>query len=354
LVRVVCVLWTAACAGRAKPEPAAEPRIAIIVAERGPQGARLVAIDERGDRQFDLLEVSETLARDSHPALSPDGAWVVFASSRGRPLDETSVWIAPMAPQAVPHRLTTDAALESHTVWTRDGRAIVFASTRAGGDFDLVSLAVERGRPVGEPAALTSADGHEVTPATSADGSVLYAAITPREGGEVESRIEARAPDGTIAVVTQGPADGSPAVSPDEATLAFSRPVPHESGLDAELWTMPRNGGPESATVLVDLPLTDESGPVWSHDGRYLFATSVLRGAQGNAVFSSVIVIDTRERPMKARMLEDRAGAIARLTPAIGHTTLDASALRADPEYLPELARIMAAAMAQPAEPEPR
>ena len=96
---------------------------------------------------------------------------------------------------------------------------------------------------------------------------------------------------------------------------------------------------------VVDLPLTDESGPVWSPDGRYLFATSVLRGAEGNVVFSSVIVIDTKARHRVARLLADRAGAVARLTPAIARADLDAAALASDPEYLPELARIMAGAV---------
>ena len=109
---------------------------------------------------------------------------------------------------------------------------------------------------------------------------------------------------------------------------------------------MPRNGAATMATVLLELPLTDESGPVWSPDGRYVFATSLLRGAEGNAVFSSVIVIDTQALPLTARLLQDRTGAIARLTPAIARVQLDARALARDPEYLPELARIMAAAMA--------
>jgi hypothetical protein len=47
-----------------------------------------------------------------------------------------------------------------------------------------------------------------------------------------------------------------------------------------------------------------------------------------------------------ARMLKDRSGPVARLTPAITRAPLDQNALAADPEYLPELARIMAAAMA--------
>ena len=42
-----------------------------------------------------------------------------------------------------------------------------------------------------------------------------------------------------------------------------------------------------------------------------------------------------------ARILEDRVGAIVRLTPAVTAAPLDAAALHGDPEYLPELARIM-------------
>jgi hypothetical protein len=83
---------------------------------------------------------------------------------------------------------------------------------------------------------------------------------------------------------------------------------------------------------------------VWSRDGRFLFATSVMRGDAG-VVFSSVIHIDLRETPARARMLRDHAGAIARLTPAIAAPVLDATALQADPEYLPELARILATAI---------
>src|SRR5690606_17917210 len=131
----------------------------------------------------------------------------------------------------------------------------------------------------------------------------------------------------------------------------FARPVEHDTGLDADLWTMSREQGASSARHLVNLPLTDESGPVWSPDGRYVFATSLLRGAAGNPLFSSVIVIDLRERPVKARVLQDRAGAFARLTPAIGRTPLDTAALAADPEYLPELARIMAREMAKTRDP---
>src|SRR5690606_15479874 len=152
-----------------------------------------------------------------------------------------------------------------------------------------------------------------------------YAAITPLPGGEVESRLEERAPDGTIRTLTDGPADTSPALSPDDRMLAFARPREHNGTPAAELWTMPARG--DVATQPVDLPAADEGGAVWSHDGRFVFAPSVLRGAAGNPVFSSVIVIDTHARPMTARLLQDRVGAIARLTPAIARVQLDARAL---------------------------
>jgi Tol biopolymer transport system component len=277
--------------------------------------------------------------------VSPDGRWVVFASSRGRALSETSLWIARVAADAEPMQLTTGTAIDSHPVWTRDGKAIVFASTREGGDFDLFRLPVAGGVARGEPEQLTHGTGHEVTPAVAADGSIVYASITPLAGGKLESHLELRAPDGAIKKLTDGPADASPALSPDGRTLLFARPFVHDGMPDGELWSMPLFA--DSAQRLIDLPMTDESGPVWSPDGRYVFATSVLRGAAGNAVFSSVIVIDTHARPMKARLLQDRAGSIARLTPAVTRVPLDAGALASDPEYLPELARIMSAAVAK-------
>jgi Tol biopolymer transport system component len=339
----------AGCAGASVPvAPAAAPapdRIAIIASERGPEGARLVAIDEHGDRQFELVQPAAALARDTNPAVSPDGAWIAFASSRGRALDQTSLWIAPAGVATAPHRLTDGTGLDAQPVWLADGSAVVFASTRAHGNFDLWRIAVHAGQP-GELVQLTHGAGHEVTPAVARDGTIVYAAVTPDEAHrQIESHLEQRAPDGEIRVLTSGPADSSPAVSPDGAQLVFARPQLHAGAADSELWLMDRASG--AIAPLVDLPLTDESGPVWSRDGRFVFATSVLRGEAGRVVFSSIIHIDRRDSPAVARILEDRVGAIVRLTPAVTATPLDAAALRGDPEYLPELARIMSRAIEQ-------
>jgi Tol biopolymer transport system component len=340
-------LATCSCGSRPPPAgpPAASERIAIVASERGPHGARLVAIDEHGDRRFVVVQPALETARDTNPAVSPDGKWIVFVSSRGRSLAETSLWIAPLEAEATPVRLTAGPAIDSHPTWTPDGKAIVFASTREGGDFDLWRLAIDRGGAVGEAEQLTHGAGHEVTPTVAADGTIIYAAVTPLAPPEIESHLEELAPDGTVRRLTSGPADSSPALSPDGKTIAFARPQVHGKTIDSELWRMAR--GSDLATPIVDLPMTQESGPVWSRDGRFVFATSVLRGEESGVLFSSIVYVDLQDKVPRARMLEDHAGAVARLTPALASSSLDAAALHENPEYLPELARIMAAEIAK-------
>ena len=70
-------------------------------------------------------------------------------------------------------------------------------------------------------------------------------------------------------------------------------------------------------------------------------------------MFSSVIHVDLQENPPRARILRDRAVASVRLSPAIRSERLDVATLRADPEYLPELARIVAAAIDEQATEPP-
>ena len=273
-----------------------------------------------------------------NPAVSPDGQWIVFASTRDRTDDQTSLWLAKVGVEVTPTRLTNVAAIDAHPIWTRDGRAIVFASTRGdGGDFDLWQIA----RDGAAPTQLTTSEHHEVTPSIAPDGTIIYAAVDKQSAA---SRIEARAPDGTIAELTPGPDEREPALSPDGAMIAFTSKVERDGRKDGELWLMQRGSG--QAKQFVNLPPTDESGPVWSRDGRFVFATSVLPGADDRPLIASVIFVDRDEHPMRVRILRDSAGTLTRVTPAIA-TTLDATALRRDPEYLPELANVMAAAIAK-------
>ena len=300
-----------------------------------------MAIDETGDRQFDLLIAEDAITRDTYPAISPDGTSIVFASTRDRKGSGTSLWIAKLGVEQSPLRLTDGDAIDTHPTWTRDGKAIVFASTRDGGDFDLWQV-TPRGT---SPTQLTTGDEHEVTPSTAPDGSIIYASVNRVDAA---SRIEERAFDGSIKSLTPGPDEREPSVSPDGKTIVFTSRVERDGRTgrnDSELWWMARGAG--DAKQLVNLPPTDESGAVWSRDGRFVFATSVLPGASEQPLFASVVFVDRDESPMRVRILRDRAGAIARVMPAVATAALDATALRRDPEYLPELARVMAQAIAR-------
>jgi Tol biopolymer transport system component len=348
--RALLIFALVACGGsRPQRGQPADENISIVAAEGGIDRVRLVAIDERGDRRFELVTAAPERTRDTHPAISPDRRWVVFASTRDR-TEGTSLWIAPLAMEARPRRLTEGTAIDAHPTWTPDGRAIVFASTRTAGAFDLFQLAIAAGAPSGAPVRLTTGDGHEVTPTVARDGTIVYTAVTLKGGQEIESHLEERTPDGAIRRLTSGPADSSPAFSPDGGTIVFARPEARGETPDSELWWTTRSGEP--VRRVVDLPLTDESGPVWSRDGRFVFATSLYRPG-GKPLFSAVIHVDLHEKTPRARILEDSAGATARLTPAIAAQVLDAAALDRDPEYLPELAKIMTRAIENQTQEKP-
>jgi len=309
-----------------KVAPVSAPtRIAIVASEVGAAGARLVVLDEHGDRQAELLGAAPGVTRDSNPAISPDGRWVVFESNRGHE-PALHLWVAKLELGATPIELTEGV----HPAWTSDGSAIVYSAHG-----DLYRIAAHGGTPE----QLTNAPGTEDAPSVTKNGTIVYAASTPGE-----SHLEQRAPDGTITKLTQGPADTTPAVSPDGTLIAFSRPVAHPGSVDGELFLLPRSL-PEPLPI-VSAPVADEAGPVWSPDGRYLFATSAVRSTTGAMLFSSVIVIDMQQMPHVARILADRSGPLSRLTPAVAPGALDGTALAADPEYVPELARILAAAIA--------
>src|SRR5688500_13511318 len=161
------LLLCSACPGAATTTPA-EPAAAerplpgrIVTTERGPRGGRLVHVDERGLTQADLTPIESEPTLNTNPGWSPDGRWIVFASTRGRrSLEETSIWIVPAAGGAPPVRLTSTPSVDRDPRFVAGGRGIVYASN-AGTSFDLWYQPLAKGegaappRPAGKPRQLT-------------------------------------------------------------------------------------------------------------------------------------------------------------------------------------------------------
>ncbi|HTJ44494.1 MAG TPA: hypothetical protein VL463_20460 [Kofleriaceae bacterium] len=351
--RACALVLVAACGHPVKPQP--PPAVRIVATERGPSGGRLVVIDEAGLRTAELVPAAVETARDNSAVFSPDGKWIAFASSRGRgeSLEHTSLWIVAAELDAQPLRITDFGGDDLAPAWTPDGGALVFASDR-GGTFDLWRIAVAPDgahmRARGKPVQLTKAPGAELAPSVAPDGRIAFASITKEADGSRVSRIAVLEASGDVHDLTNGPGDITPAWSPDGKTLVFSAPVGRgtivmqdgskQAVIDADLFAVDPDGG--NRRVFVEAPGTDESGAVWSHDGRWIFATSLARSVDGKPLLSSIVYADLRApAPMTIRMLREPSAPVSRLAPALAPSALDDKTLAAGPGYKETLDQIM-------------
>ncbi len=363
----------------------------ILATERGGQGARLIFIAEDGRRTAELTPAASVPIRDNSPAWSPDGAWVVFASSRGRgDLLRTSLWIAAAQPGGLPRRLTVGDFDDRDPAWLPDGGGLIFASDR-GGSYDLWRLPLDHDRypwPVaaGMPEQVTDRPRHALQPAVTPDGdAIIYTEVDLARGqSELWRWRLGMATDAEPEQLTDGPADAMAAISPDGARVAFvgavtrERGRPHDDGPqnsnndgagngavgthgasihDADLFLIDMGGG--GRRRLIDEPLAIQSDPAWSNDGTLIFATSVYRSiASGKPVLSSLTVVDLTASVPVLRALHDPQQVRSRATPALaprlrmgpsssgsdaGAKLLDRDILLKNPPYNEALARAVEA-----------
>ena len=333
----VLTLLAAACGqpsgpGTTTPTGAAHAAPCIVATERGTRGGQLVLVGADGTRQGDLTRATVVAVRDNSARVSPDGKWVVFASTRARGnMSQTSLWLVSSRVGEQPRRLTTGASIDMHPVWMPNGSGIVYASQAAPGQsFGLwhVALMKATGRPpiaIGEPRLLTrDANSSALHPTVSPNGRrVVYMRLSQDKKSSLWS-VAIAAKASTPVAVTQGPVDLTPTFSPDGKTIAFSS---RDKGLSTHLFMINADG--TGRRLVVEESLAAQTGPRFSPDGRYLFATSLFRSlSTGKALYSAISFVDLRESEPVLRSLHDPATIeVNRLAPAVMPCTLDATVM---------------------------
>jgi Tol biopolymer transport system component/DNA-binding winged helix-turn-helix (wHTH) protein len=199
---------------------------------------------------------------DLHPAFSPDGNAVAFASDRDGAFD---LYVRQLAPGGREVRVTTDGG-NMQPSWSPDGKTIAYYSQRRGGIWTVPSLGgVARrvapfgSRPRWSPDGTTilfQSDGVTDLGPTAFGAmppSTLW--LVPASGGDPRPLTTRDAPPG---------GHGSPAWSPDGRRVVF---VTYGIG-SGGLWTVSLDDGRIAPVARFRLFAFD---PVWSPDGEHVY-----------------------------------------------------------------------------------
>ena len=334
-----CFGGTAGCgptsvAGSGKP-PSAKDAIILVATERASQGGRLVTVSSDGARQSALATLPAGVTTlDRSPVFAPDGFSLVFVSNRDRmSLSETSLWFLPA--DGEPRRLTNGEAIDRDPRISPDGKWLYFCSNR-GGSFDVYRAAFSATGTMGELERVTDLPDQILSPSLSPDArEIVYMAVN----AEGESSIWRARVDGSgeASQLTPGPMDMTPAWGQDNAIAFASRAVGRN---DADLFLIDADGS--NRRSLIDAPNTDETGPQWSHDGRYLFAIGMYRSAHdGKPILGSIVFVDMKEKVRRLRALHDPSAVESRIGLALVPGPLDAKAMRKNEAYADALRKVL-------------
>ncbi|MCR9075171.1 MAG: hypothetical protein NXI07_03950, partial [bacterium] len=210
---------------------------------------------------------------DFDPTVSPDGRYLVFASTQHRPTAD--IYVKSNSGSVVT-RLTDDPAQDVMPTVSPDGGYIAFASDRTG-SWDLFVMPFEGGKVV----QLTAESAHDLHPTWSPDGRQIAFCRLGQQSGRWEIWVKDVMSDAGPQFVGFGlfpewcPVSGTGIAGADQILFQRSR----ERGDRAfSVWTLDYNPVPGTAgreTEIAAGPNQALINPSWSPDGKFITFAAV-------------------------------------------------------------------------------
>lgn len=197
--------------------------------------------------------------------LSPDGAKIVFASTRHH--DRPDLYIKTVDGVAVT-QLTSDPTADVQPVFSPDGTKVAFASDRTG-NWDIWVVSVDGGQPV----QITSGWQEDVHPSWSPDGTRLVYCSLAGEGAQWELWIADAVGGGSKKFIGYGL---FPSWSPTGDVILYQR-ARERGGHWFSIWTITLvDGEPRYPTEIASSPERAFILPAWGRDGTSVAFTSIV------------------------------------------------------------------------------
>jgi TolB protein len=217
------------------------------------------------------VQLTDGPGYDYQPDWSPDGRYIVYASSQGEAIE---LWLLELA-SGHTRQLTQGGAVNVEPRWSPDGQRLLYVSSAYHRHFHLFVAEVREGeltgtqRLTGEnrsplPRYYYSAYDHEINPTWTRDGqAVVFVSNRGRihgTGGFWRMPAIAGA-DATELRYEETNWGARPEFSPDGERLVYSSYLGRNW---LQLWLMPANGGEPFPLTYGDW---DDTSPRWSPDG---------------------------------------------------------------------------------------
>jgi dipeptidyl aminopeptidase/acylaminoacyl peptidase len=221
-----------------------------------PDGAWIVFVSTRdGSSQLYVMDAGGTNVlpitlggENASPAWSPDGAWIAFVSTRR---GESNIYLVKPDGTNLSCLTCELDGSEISPAWSPDSRSIVFAPATGPAPLTIINVATQETRPVSSPELKSAA------PFFSPDGqSIIFECETNICINTVYGVAVRMLPSG-------GGVDSQAAISPDGSQLSF---ISDRDG-NYELYVVNLDG--TGLTRLTNTPYAEQH-PTWSPDGQWI------------------------------------------------------------------------------------